>query len=293
MRWSRQIGILVFAIVAVGCVWHWNWNPEEPSRLATSAEIEELLRVATNAVVQADNAAGLQTAISAYENVLTADPENYQALTLAGNLHILMGDAYSSSKRDKRLHFRRAIALNEEAMRTNREFRLLVEGGEDVWEACRVLTARELDAMGFWTTGVFYLFKEGQNPIEQILNFRWMERALLVLERMQEIDPRWGEGAISFSLGIYYLGLPESVGGDREKSAQYFAEAIAMAPNRIVNRWGRARYFHIKMGNREAFIEDMHWVLEQDPRTGGSLYPWNVYFKNDARTKLAQVDELF
>jgi hypothetical protein len=68
---------------------------------------------------------------------------------------------------------------------------------------------------------------------------------------------------------------------------------MEIAPDWIINRWGRARYYHIKTGNREAFEEDMRWVLEQDPHTGGSIYPWNVYFQNDAREKLDNIDHYF
>jgi tetratricopeptide (TPR) repeat protein len=287
----RLAGCLLVVLLACGCVWRWSWLPTEPTR--PSADVAELLLRADKALDRADTREGVVAAIEAYEEVLTADPENFKALTLAGNLYLLLGDAYTSSRRDKRHSFRRAIALNEGAMRTNSEFRRLVDGGEEVWEACRVLTDQELDAMGFWATGVFYLFKEGQGPAGQILNFRWMGRALGVLERMQEIDPEWGGGGVAFSLGIYYLGVPESVGGDRERSAQYFAQAIETAPSWIVNRWGRARYYHIKMENRAAFEDDMRWVLEQDPRTGGSLYPWNTYFQNDAREKLANLEDYF
>jgi tetratricopeptide (TPR) repeat protein len=291
MKIYRLAGCLLVVVLAACTTWRWSWQPVEPTRPST--EVEDLLLKAESAVDRADTKDDLLEAIEVYETVLEADPENYKALTLAGNLYLLLGDAYTRSKSDKRRYFRRAIALNEEAMRTNAEFRRLMEGGEEVWEACRVLTDRELDAMGFWTTGIFYLFKEGQGPLGQLFNFKWMGRALRMLERMDELDPEWGGGGVSFSLGLYYLGLPERVGGDREKSARYFAKAIETAPDWIINRWGRARYFHIKMGNREAFEEDMRWVLEQDPRTGGSIYPWNVYFQNDAREKLARVEDFF
>jgi tetratricopeptide (TPR) repeat protein len=281
----------LLVILASGCAWKWSLEPVEATRPA--AELDALLKEADDAVEWADDRDGVLQAIEAYERVLQADPENYKALSLAGNLYLLLGDAYTESKRGKREYFHRALALSEAAMRINPEFRKLLDDGEDVWEACRVLSERELDAMGFWATGIFYLYKEGQSPLGQLFNFKWMGRALSILDRMVELDPEWGGGGVSFSLGIYYLGLPESVGGDREKSAEYFAEAMEIAPDWIINRWGRARYYHIKMGNREAFEEDMRWVLEQDPRAGGSIYPWNVYFQNDAREKLENIDDYF
>jgi tetratricopeptide (TPR) repeat protein len=291
MKIHRLAGLVFLAALGAGCAWKWSLEPLEATRPIT--ELDALMKAADSAVERADDRSGVIEAINAYEKVLQADPENYKALTLAGNLHLLLGDAYTDSKRSKREYFQRAIALNEEAMRINAEFRRLQDGGEQVWEACRVLSERELDAMGFWATGIFYLYKEGQGPIGQMLNFKWMGRALSVLDRMVELDPEWGGGGVSFSLGIYYLGIPESVGGNKKKSAEYFEQAIEIAPDWIINRWGRARYYHIKMGNREAFEHDMRWVLEQDPRNGGSLYPWNVYFQNDAREKLDNIEEYF
>ena len=60
-----------------------------------------------------------------------------------------------------------------------------------------------------------------------------------------------------------------------------------------LGRWGRAKYFHVKVGNRDGFVEDLEWVVAQDPRQATSPYRWNVYFQSDARLMLERVDRIF
>ena len=110
---------------------------------------------------------------------------------------------------------------------------------------------------------------------------------------MTEIDPAWGGGAIYFTWGVYYLSIPEAVGGDRPLSAEYFAKAIVTGPDWLLNRWGRARYFHIKMGNPIEFKEDLAWVLAQDITEAPGHFAWNAYFQTDARDLLDHSDDYF
>lgn len=79
-------------------------------------------------------------------------------------------------------------------------------------------------------------------------------------------------------------------GGDMTKSAAAFERAIAIAPTSLLNRWGRARYFHAKTGDRAGLDADMRWVLAQDPRAASSAYRRNVNFQRDARRALGLAD---
>lgn len=283
--------MIILTMISSCMMWRPNWQVVPDSK--TGSDIIADLKTAEQISRNADSKSSLFAAIKAYEDVLGQDPTNYRALTTAGNLFLLMGDAYCIKISEKKSHFHRAIIYAEQAMYTNPKFKTLIDQGETTWEACRVLTEREMDAMAFWVTAVFYYYKECLGVFGQIINFRWIKHAKQVLKKMEEIDPTWGGGMIYFSWGIYYLSIPEAVGGDRQKSADYLQMAIDTNPNLLLNRWGRGRYYHIKMKNREAFIEDMEWVLQQDASRIGGHPAWNAYFQRDAREKLKKIDQYF
>ena len=110
---------------------------------------------------------------------------------------------------------------------------------------------------------------------------------------MAEIDPDWGGGAIYFTWGVYYLSIPEAVGGDRTLSAEYFDKAITTGPDWLLNHWGRAKYFHVKMRNPNEFKEDLTWVLAQDIAEAPGHFAWNAYFQEDAKDMLDRFDDYF
>ena len=60
-----------------------------------------------------------------------------------------------------------------------------------------------------------------------------------------------------------------------------------------MNRWARAKYFHTKMKNREAFIDDLYWVIAQDIRKTEGHYAWKSFYKRDALRLLENVDTYF
>jgi hypothetical protein len=128
---------------------------------------------------------------------------------------------------------------------------------------------------------------------EKVANKDWIEWCGIFLHRIEAIDPDWGGGGVQFSLALYYGILPKSLGGDRQRSDDYLARSLEVGPEWLLNRWGRAKYFHTRDGNRLEFEEDMQWVIAQDLRYAGGLYPWKVYFQRDAQEMLADVEKYF
>lgn len=284
--------VLTGMFTLAGCVqWKSDFSTWDPSRPPSDAEA--LLEKAHHLGNQADNKHALLLTIEALEKVLEADPSHYEALIHLSSFYLLLGDGYTDQTAQKVDHFRTALRYSERAMYTHPDFQKRIDKGVPVWEAVDVLTTREMEAMLFWTTAVFYYYKEGLGPVRQTINYRWVTRALRVLERMTELDPDWGGGVIHFTWGVYYLSIPVSVGGDRELSARYFQQAIDVGPNRLLNRWGRAKYFHVKMNNPLLFKEDLQWILAQDMEDADDESAWKAYFIQDARAMLDRFDAYF
>ena len=275
-----------------------SWTPgwRSPSPAGSAREdggAGRALERAETLFESADSASRLQEAIAAYDEALRAAPESGVALVRLAEAHILYGAAYADGKRDKAHSYIAGIRYAEQALAQNPEFRRRVEAGESLGEASAALGRDELRPMLFWVTGVSYYYKECLGGIGHLTQFRWMLRTREVMERMMAVDPAYEHGAVPFSLAIYYIGLPASAGRDLERSAELLAQAVAESPTSLLPRWGRAKYLHVKTGDRAAFRRDLEWVVEQNPAAAASPLRWNVYFQRDARELLSQVERWF
>ena len=284
--------ILVIAGLLSGCV---SWRPDWDRPVSAVADKDPaiLLEQADRLLHSAGSRSELLAAIAAYESVLEADAANIHALTTLGHLYILLGAAYTDERSEKIDHFTTARRHNEWAMYTHPAFKARMDAGEKPWEAAEVLTDRELPAMFYWVTAVMYHFKEGMTLPEKVANKDWIDWCGIFLHRVEAIDADWGGGGVQFSLALYYGILPKSMGGNRERSDAYLARSVEVGPEWLLNRWGRAKYFHTQDGNRLEFENDMQWVIAQNLQNAGGVYPWKVYFQRDAHEMLADIDKYF
>lgn len=242
-------------------------------------------------IKEADNKEKTESLLRAFEAVIRSDPDNRRALEEAATYSILLATGYTEDLEEKAALYQKAIQYSELSMYQNPEFRKFVDGGGEVWDGAKFLNKKDSYAMGWWTTAVFYYYREALGKFSKIVNFEWVKRARALMTRIEEVDPDWEGGGNYFSWGIYYLALPEDVGGDMEKSLEYLKKGINVEPGRLVHRWGRAKYYYAKLENKEGFIQDLEWVIEQDPHGPGNPFPWNVYFQKQAKEMLDSPDD--
>jgi hypothetical protein len=288
---SFPVAVLAL-LCTTACV---SWKPgwKAPTAEPEAGDFAVLLKQAVALENRADDAEKVKQLIDAYGRVAAVDSNHCQALWKMGNYHILAGAGYGTSKRDKKFHYLEALRCCERAMYTNLEFRKEVDSGRPVWEACGKLGPGEVDAMGYWYTAIFHCFDECLRPAGRLLNARLIVRTDPFMKRIDELDPNWAGGGNYFSRAIYLIALPERYGGSKVKADELFTKAIAAGPNHLANRWGRARYLYPLLGNRDGYVSDLQWVLDQDPHESGNTYPWNVYFQRQAKEMLNRTDEVF
>jgi hypothetical protein len=288
----KSILLLIIALILTQCfIYSPDWQiPESTDR---ETDIDGLLQEADTLVQNADNKEKLMDIITLYKTVLQTDPQNYKALYELGHLSLLVGDGYSTKTGEKKNFFKKALYYNEHAMYTNPLFKEQIDNGIDVWEAAQVLTEKDMDLMLFWTTAVFYYYKECLGAFGQMINYKWIRRAKSMMEHLYAINPDHAGGAPYFTKALYYLSIPRSVGGNKKIAEELFAKAIEVGPDWLLNRWGRAKYFHVKMQNRDAFKQDLEWILKQDIDTMKGHPAWKIYFMNDAKYMLAHIDDYF
>lgn len=279
----------------VGCLQHQaSWAPfEGPQAAMMQSKLAPAQELARQETANAADRDAVERALAGWHRVLEIEPANREGLLHVGDLELLLGAGYAASQRQQKAHYLASMRWNERALFTVPAFRARVEAGEPLWEAVDAVGVEGMEPMIKWVTAVFYLYGDTLSSVGKILNVRWLHRARRVMERMSAIDPDWGEGVLRFSWGIFYVALPPVAGGDRERAAQELERALELGPEWILFRWGRGRYLQVETGNRARFVEDLEWVVAQDPRRGSGPYAWNVYLQRDARRLLLAVDELF
>lgn len=230
---------------------------------------------------------GVINAIAAFEQVVSVDPNNIEAWARLANMHILLGAAYETKTADKRKAYREAMSLCTEAMMLDPLFAKQINDGVAVWDAAEVLPIDYIAPISFWSTALFYQYDECLAKVLKPFNLRWIRRAEKMLGYACKLDPDWGGGQLHFSYGIYYL-MPKVAGGDIAKSEAYFSKAIDAGDGWLLNRWGRARYLYERTGNTAGQIEDLEWVVAQDPYTAKGPACWNFFIQRDAREILKE-----
>ncbi len=278
--WLIHLAFFLFATSCVSFEPGWkNYSMKTDGNTKADSLLEIAQKLEKNAATKPE----VENLITAYKNVLKANPANYNALWKVGNYHILLGAAYSDRKRDKKHHYLQAVKYCERAMYSNDAFRKDIQNGSAITDASQYLTINEIDAMGYWYTARFYYFKDCLNKMSRVFNTKIVIENNMMIDRIDELDPAWAGGGNFFSRALYYIAVPEKFGGSKARAEEEFEKAIKAGPDYLVNRWGRAKYLYALTGNQAAFEKDLEWVLSQDPNLGGNPYPWNVYFQSDAR----------
>ena len=235
-----------------------------------------------------DSPVSARAAIVAWEAIAAGQPDEPEAWIELATLRLLEGAAYRNRPKDRLKCYVAALQDCERAMATNPGFLRRVRQGQQPWEAAAALGPREMGAMNFWSTGVFYIFRDCLGLFGRITNIRAMEGARDMLVRMDAIDPAWEEYASTFSWGIYYLAMPSSRGGDKVRARESFDLAVTRGVHRTLPRWGRAKYFHLQRGETAAARTDLTAVVARDLDELGGNRSWNRYFQAEAARLLAK-----
>ncbi len=293
--WGLFAALLFVAALQGGCL---TWKPGYTVAIEPSGEGADAaagaLREAAALEETAETRDEVLALVALAERAVAAAPDDYDALFKVGEYATLMGAAHSTTRAEKKRWYVAGIQSLERALYTDPGFRAAVDAGELFDVAVTRLGPERVEAMFFWTQAVNYTFKECLTPAQIPLHVEWIVQTRKNLEQLEALDPAFRGGALHFSWAIYYLGLPERYGGDMALSADYFEQGMAISPQSVLFRWGRAKYWRVKARDREGFVEDLEWVLAQDPDASpNTTHPWSVYMQRDAEQMLDRVERYF
>ena len=287
---KKVMMILISIAVLSGCGKK-SWEPSWPEarQLKSTERTNQLNAEAWEKINQAADLKGVTEAMEEMQKVLAVDPAHREALAYLGNLHILLGTAYTVDRKEKNTHFQQAMKYCELSMYGNPDFRELVDEGKKPWEAAHTLKAEDAPAMLFWVIAMQYEFKEGMTMSAKIINLKWMKYGIAFLDRIVQVAPEFGNGGVEFAYTISYGVLPSLLGGDKELALDYMEKSINRGKGYLLPRWGKGKYLHQATGDIKTARQDLNWVASQKPEDFKDLYPWRIHFISDARV---QLDEL-
>ncbi|BHH82289.1 TRAP transporter TatT component family protein [Desulforhopalus sp. 52FAK] len=279
------LGLLILLLAGCGKKsWHPSW--EEAGQITGSDQGEQLyLQARTKIDVSADYESILAS-MELLQHVLTVEPMHRAALAYLGNLHILLGTAYTVDRAEKTAHFRQAMKYCELSMYTNPEFGQAVNKGLEPWNAVGTLQQQDAEAMLFWVIALQYEFKEGMTMPMKIINVGWLKHAIAFLDRIALVAPDFGNGAVEFAYSICYFALPKIFGGDNEVAEMYMERSISEGKGYLLPRWGKGKYYHQVSGNQKTADKELQWVARQKTEDFNDLFPWRVHFITDAKLQI-------
>ncbi len=221
------------------------------------------------------------------ERVVAIEPTHKEALASLGNLHILIGAAYTTDRKAKRAHFRQSRQYCEQAMLTNSAFRTAIQNGKKAWESVQNLGSEDAPAMLFWVTALQYEFKEGMTILGKIIHIKELRVCLPFLDQISRTAPAFGGGAVQFAYAVSYSAPPSFLGGDKELGKYYIDRALIEGKDYLMPVWGKGKYYRQVTGDLGSARRDLLWVTRQDPDNFQDFYPWQLYFIADAEKELA------
>ncbi|KJR98926.1 MAG: hypothetical protein VR65_18555 [Desulfobulbaceae bacterium BRH_c16a] len=292
MQIKNSVVVVLLSLFMLSGCGKKNWHsPWQDAGLATdSTQVEMLYAEAREKLEHAADLESLMASMESMQQVLAVDPAHREALACLGNLHILLGTAYTIDRKVKNVHFRQAMKYCELSMYSNPQFRMAVKDGKKPWEASHTLQAEDAPAMLFWVIALQYEFKEGMTLPAKIINVGWLHHGITFLDRIEQVDPEFGNGAVEFAYSICYLALPSLLGGDVSLGKAYLEKSIERGKGYLLPTWGKGKYFHQVTGDLKSARKDLLWVASQKPEDYKDLYPWRMHFIADAKLQLDAID---
>lgn len=296
MRAPTRIVLLssLLLVAAPGCLsWTSGWKTAPAAAVAGATDVDALRRAAREADARADCLRGVESLVAAWNAVLRAAPDDYEALWNLASAHALMGAGYARTIGEQGEFYRKSLQAAERALALDPAFRAKVEAGAEVWEALDSVGPDRAEALGWWGTVVLDYWRDGLSGVVQSTNRKWVRRVAAVAARLQSVDGARDGSLAAFLAGRAVLALPDDEGGGPSVALPRLKDAADASPNWIRNRWGRARFHALPAGDRTSFHADLQWVVEQDAHAAPGPYGWNALYQRQAKDLLAREDKLF
>lgn len=268
---------------------------------AASGAVDEVAALEAKAKelwAQRDDQAKLLEAIEAWKEVVAADPNNVDALTMLARAHYFHVDAFVSHETgdgvaEKRLAIYTSGAdWGEKALlAADPAFAETMRNGGDFIEAMSKIEKPAVPAAYWYCTNL------GRFAREKGLRAKlfYKDRVAAAMKRLQAIAPEFFYAAADRYLGAFYSALPGIAGKDLGKSAKHFDAAIAAAPEYLGNLVVKAEFLAVEEDDEDMYKALLKKALEGPDGDDPNIAPENRAAKRTAEKLLSEdaIDERF
>jgi predicted anti-sigma-YlaC factor YlaD len=249
----------------------------------------------------------LPFAIKLYESLLASMP-GHQGLRLrTGSLYIMYANAFVQTPADmtprreleakeyllaraKNLYLRGRDILFVGLEKRNPLIRKQLK--ERKYKEAMAPFRREDVSLLYWTA-VGWVAAFGVDPFDMELG-QTLPQTAAMMERVAELEPGYGHGALDTFYVNYYGSLPEYLGGDAAKARAYFEKAQAIAGASDTSAlMALATTVCINEQNAAEFKNLLGQVLAFDPDKSPENRLVNILNQRKARWLLAHIDDFF
>ncbi len=262
----------------------------EQDVVAAEGDAAALIAQGNELWLERHNVEQLEQALATFEEAAAIDTGNVELLITLARGNYFLADAFLVNDKDRQTAvYEKSLSFAEKAMAVHPEFKALVESGEAVEDAVKVLEVEYVGAI-YWASAS--LGKWGLNKgLATILKNK--ERGRKMMERCVELDDTYFYGGPHRWFGSYYGKLPAIAGRDLPKAKEHFDQAIAIAPNYFGTRVLQAEYYSKNAQDKELFQSDLEFVINTPSDVIPELIPEQDVEKQKAQEMLDAIEDTF
>jgi predicted anti-sigma-YlaC factor YlaD len=249
----------------------------------------------------------LPFAVKLYETLLASLPDHRGLRLRTGSLYIMYANAFVETPADmtprrdaerreyllaraKNLYLRGRDMLFTALEKENPSIRAQLKERQ-YREAMAPFGREDLDLL-YWTAAG-WLAAFSVDPFDMTLG-QTVPRTRAMIERIEELEPGYGNGSLDTFYVSYYGSLPGYLGGDAVKAREHFARAQALAGRSDTSSLlALATTVSVNEQKAAEFKDLLERVLAFDPDSSPENRLVNIINQRKARWLLAHIDDFF
>jgi tetratricopeptide (TPR) repeat protein len=228
------------------------------------------------------------------ETLIKADPENKKLLVIAsmGYGSYAFGFLEDSLPNRATAIYLRARSYGIRALKLNTNFEKYEKANlDDFTNGLNSIDKDNLDAL-FWTAYNWgSVINLNLNDPEIISD---LSKVNAMMERVIKIDPNYYYGGAYLYLGSIYSKIPKMLGGNPEKSKEYFEKALKISDGKFLLTYVYyAKMYAVAIQDRDLFSNLLNKVIDADINILPSQILPNSIAKDKASKLLVAIDNYF